>query len=1038
MLEVTVRSVANHDPTATISGDVTIPEGTQADLIGTAADSDGTISTYAWTANVTGGTFGSDASANTTYTAPAVEADTPVLFTLTVTDDDGGTGTATHEAVVTDSDQPAVAVVPPEFSSATLDVSTGVLEVEFDGAISAASIEESKFRIIEAGATSGGVTLTAAELDTKADPATVAFTLTAASLQSVKEMAVPGLVVHSSAVKSASGGIFGPVFDVSEAAHANSLGVSSRDATPTGLAFSADGTKMFVAGTQNDSIYEYALSTAFDVSSATHADGDALDVSSQDTDPQGVAFSADGTKMFVVGYNTEKIHEYALSTAFDVSSATHADGDALGVSSQGSNPQGVAFSADGRKMFVAEETSTRIHEYALSAAFDVSSATHADGDALDVSSQDIVPTGVAFSADGTKMFVAGFQTKKIHEYALSAAFDVSSATHTDSLDVSSQDDRLVGVAFSADGTKMFVVGDENDSIHEYAMISKFEITLTGADAFVTTWRTTSPNETITLPISGSGMTIDWGDGNKTKGASDNEDHTYADTGDYSIRATGDLQRIAIGDYPGSYDKIISLDQWGNASWTTMSYAFSGASNMAYRATDVPDLSRVTDMSYMFQDASSFNGNVSSWNVSQVTTMYSMFQNAAAFNQTLNSWDVSSVAEMGSMFQDAAAFNQPLNSWDVSSVAEMGSMFQDAAAFNQPLNSWDVSSVTDMSYMFQDAAAFNQPLNSWDVSSVTAMYGMFTGAASFKQNLGNWYIVLPGTAIDRGDVPGIVGTISAQNYILDSQVSTYNITAGLDSSRFGIAGDNRLNMVSADAKGSYRLNVTASGSDTFGTGGGHHHRVLNVTVRGAADTTPPTPTVSSDVGTSGSVTGTAEIPFSVSFSETVTGFTSSDISLGGTGSPGSVTGFDGSGAGPYNFTVTAGADGTVTVTVPADSAVDSNSIGNSEAGPFTVTHDGTDPVPTITSDAGASGSVTGTAEIPFSVSFSETVTGFTSGDVTVAGTGTPGTVAGFAGTGAGPYNLRSRQEQTGQSPSPFPQVPPRIQPPTATPPLTRSP
>ena len=207
-------------------------------------------------------------------------------------------------------------------------------------------------------------------------------------------------------------------------------------------------------------------------------------------------------------------------------------------------------------------------------------------------------------------------------------------------------------------------------------------------------------------------------------------------------------------------------------------------------------------------------------------------------------------------------------------------------------------------------------------------------------------------------------------------------------------------VTAGADGTVTVTVPAGAAQDSASNGNPASGVFSITYDG----TGPVPTISSTVGASGSVTGTDVIPFSISFGETVTGFTSSDISLGGTGSPGSVTGFDGSGAGPYNFTVTAGADGTVTVTVPADSAVDSNSIGNSEAGPFTVTHDGTDPVPTITSDAGASGSVTGTAEIPFSVSFSETVTGFTSGDVTVAGTGTPGTVAGFAGTGAGPYNF----------------------------------
>ena len=248
-----------------------------------------------------------------------------------------------------------------------------------------------------------------------------------------------------------------------------SFSVSSQDTFPQGLAFSADGTKMFVLGDFGNDINEYTLTTAFDVSTATFVDS--FSVALQDGFLQGLAFSDNGTKMFVLGDSGDDINEYTLTTAFDVSTASFVD--SFSVASQEDEPQGLAFSNDGTKMFVVGNSGDDINEYTLTTAFDVSTASFVDS--FSVSSQDTSPWGLAFSNDGTKMFVVGNSGDDINEYTLTTAFDVSTASFVDSFSVSSQDTFPRGLAFSNDGTKMFVVGASSDAVHQYALSDPFTL-----------------------------------------------------------------------------------------------------------------------------------------------------------------------------------------------------------------------------------------------------------------------------------------------------------------------------------------------------------------------------------------------------------------------------------------------------------------------------------------------------------------------------------------------------------------------------------
>src|SRR6056300_76088 len=54
---------------------------------------------------------------------------------------------------------------------------------------------------------------------------------------------------------------------------------------------------------------------------------------------------------------------------------------------------------------------------------------------------------------------------------------------------------------------------------------------------------------------------------------------------------------------------------------------------------------------------------------------------------MNSWCVGKVTDMSSLFYEMSTFNEDISSWDVSQVQDMSYMFYDASLFNQNLCSW---------------------------------------------------------------------------------------------------------------------------------------------------------------------------------------------------------------------------------------------------------------------------------------------------------------------------------------------------------------
>ena len=239
--------------------------------------------------------------------------------------------------------------------------------------------------------------------------------------------------------------------------------VAAQETNPQELFFKPDGLKMYVVGTSGQDVNEYDLSTAWDVSTASFLQN--FSVSAQDTSPRTIFFKPDGTKMYVGANVNDSIYEYDLSTAWDISTASFLQ--SFSVAAQETNPLGLFFKPDGLKMYVVGSVQDTVYEYDLSTAWDVSSASLLQS--FSVAAQETSPAGLLFKTDGTKMYHTGISGDDVNEYDLSTAWDISTASYLQNFSVAAQETTPQGIFFKDDGTAFYVVGSGTDRVYSYTL-----------------------------------------------------------------------------------------------------------------------------------------------------------------------------------------------------------------------------------------------------------------------------------------------------------------------------------------------------------------------------------------------------------------------------------------------------------------------------------------------------------------------------------------------------------------------------------------
>ncbi len=315
-------------------------------------------------------------------------------------------------------------------------------------------------------------------------------------------------------------------FDVQGATYEDKS-LSLTQTNPQDLVLNSDGTKMYLqdGGFNADSIYEFSLSTAYDISTATST-GNSFNLYSasfNSRSPQGLGISSDNTKLYSLDDDLNAIYQIDMSTASDLSTASYNSVALTGLDTDGAaSVKGFFIGNNGTKLYAVDAVDDLVYQYTLSTAWDISTASY-DSVTHDISSlnnNDPFPTDLRFKSDGTKFFVLEASGDSVYSFSLSTAWDVSTAS-LDSGSLSIPYTNVVGFFIDSSGDKMYLLDNSAEVIYQYSATSRtqtldlstgtyFSFTPSGATTVSFTNAPASGKAVgFAVEINGDGSAITW-------------------------------------------------------------------------------------------------------------------------------------------------------------------------------------------------------------------------------------------------------------------------------------------------------------------------------------------------------------------------------------------------------------------------------------------------------------------------------------------------------------------------------------------------
>jgi hypothetical protein len=245
----------------------------------------------------------------------------------------------------------------------------------------------------------------------------------------------------------------------------NGLHLSSNDLFyAMDITFSPDGKNVYIVVSNPDTVFQYKLTNAWDITTASYH---GRDVSSGfDSFPVALDFKNDGTQMFTAGNSYNRIAVHNLSTPWDVTTASYSTFGSID-STIIDHPSDIQFYNNGKNILISDNTTDKIYDFSVPLEWNPNNMTLVRT-SLPMNNQTPSLNGFHLLNDGVTLLTTGQSSDSVHRFKLLTKNDITSIQYQDdSLFVRSYEGNPGGVFLSNDKSKFYVTGFGDSNIIEY-------------------------------------------------------------------------------------------------------------------------------------------------------------------------------------------------------------------------------------------------------------------------------------------------------------------------------------------------------------------------------------------------------------------------------------------------------------------------------------------------------------------------------------------------------------------------------------------